>query len=166
MTSAGVVNFLKTISSSPSLKFSRDTRWHYFGLVNEPCFEKATGPDPERYGLWLHQRRKEFSPRPLCRRPEVSRCRARCSGQEHAGRLLLRLSDRHRWPAALPQSRIRRSGGQKMGRREKVLRRPRILRIEGSRQAVSRGNELRFLPRRSQSGTSTGRLRASEMGKP
>jgi hypothetical protein len=21
--------------------------------VNEPCFEKATGPDPRRYGLWL-----------------------------------------------------------------------------------------------------------------
>jgi hypothetical protein len=58
-TSGGAVDFLKTISSHPSLKFSRDTRWTYFGLVNEPCFEKATGPDPERYGLWLDRRRQD-----------------------------------------------------------------------------------------------------------
>ena len=35
---------------------SRDNRWKYFGLVNEPCFEKATGPDPARFGLWLDKR--------------------------------------------------------------------------------------------------------------
>ena len=29
-------------------------RWRYFGLVNEPCFEKAKGPD--EYGLWLDKR--------------------------------------------------------------------------------------------------------------
>src|SRR3984893_18811868 len=65
MTSAGVVDLLKTISSHPSLKVSRDTRWNYFGLVNEPCFEKATGPDPERYGLWLDKRRQGCAPRAL-----------------------------------------------------------------------------------------------------
>jgi hypothetical protein len=64
-TSGGVVDFLKTISSHPSLKFSRDTRWNYFGLVNEPCFEKATGPDPERYGLWLDKRRVDCPPDPF-----------------------------------------------------------------------------------------------------
>ena len=32
----------------------RDVRWRYFGLVNEPCFEKAKGPD--EYGLWLDKR--------------------------------------------------------------------------------------------------------------
>ena len=32
------------------MKYSRDTRWKYFGLVNEPCFKKATAPDPE--ALW------------------------------------------------------------------------------------------------------------------
>jgi len=31
-------------------------RWKYLGLVNEPCFEAATGPDPRRYGLWLDTR--------------------------------------------------------------------------------------------------------------
>jgi hypothetical protein len=55
-TSLGTVDLLKTISSHPSLRFSRDNRWYYLGLVNEPCFEKATGPDPDRYGLWLDKR--------------------------------------------------------------------------------------------------------------
>lgn len=54
--SFGALDFLKTISSHPKLKFSRDTRWSYLGLVNEPGFEKATGPDPNRFGLWLDKR--------------------------------------------------------------------------------------------------------------
>ncbi|HSB45287.1 MAG TPA: hypothetical protein VLD60_09760, partial [Nitrospira sp.] len=54
--SFGTLDFLKTLSSHPKLKFSRDTRWYYLGLVNEPCFEKATGPDPNRFGLWLDKR--------------------------------------------------------------------------------------------------------------
>src|SRR4051812_35927464 len=57
--SVGTLDFLKTISSHPSLKFSRDNRWQYLGLVNEPCFEKATGPDPNRFGLWLDKRRAD-----------------------------------------------------------------------------------------------------------
>jgi hypothetical protein len=54
--SFGTVDFLKTISSHPSLKFSRDNRWNYLGLVNEPCYEKPAGPDASRYGLWLDKR--------------------------------------------------------------------------------------------------------------
>jgi hypothetical protein len=57
--SFGGLDFLKTISSHPKLKFSRDNRWSYLGLVNEPCFEKATGPDPERFGLWLDKRKDD-----------------------------------------------------------------------------------------------------------
>ncbi len=56
MDSYGTVDFLKTISSHPSLKFSRDNRWNYLGLVNEPCFDKPAGPDSTRYGLWLDKR--------------------------------------------------------------------------------------------------------------
>jgi len=63
--SFGALDFLKTLSSYPyqispdpndKMKFSRDNRWSYLGLINEPCFEKATGPDPERFGLWLDKR--------------------------------------------------------------------------------------------------------------
>jgi hypothetical protein len=55
-SSVGNLDFLKTLSSYPTLKFSRDNRWDYLGLVNEPCFQKATGPDPQRFGLWLDKR--------------------------------------------------------------------------------------------------------------
>jgi hypothetical protein len=62
--SAGALDFLKTLSSHPSFlkidpSYSRDKRWEYLGLVNEPCFEKAPGPDPKRWGLWLDKRRPD-----------------------------------------------------------------------------------------------------------
>ncbi len=64
-SSVGNLDFLKTISSYPGLKFSRDNRWNYLGLVNEPCFTKATGPDPQHYGLWLDQRSPDCPPDPF-----------------------------------------------------------------------------------------------------
>jgi hypothetical protein len=63
--SAGNLDFLKTISSRPGLPASRDNRWNYLGLVNEPCYEKATGPDQDRYGLWLDKRKAECGPDPF-----------------------------------------------------------------------------------------------------
>ena len=65
VTSVGTVDLLKTISSHPALKNRRDNRWNYLGLVNEPCFKKATGPDPNRYGLWLDQRDPSCPPDPF-----------------------------------------------------------------------------------------------------
>jgi hypothetical protein len=57
----GALDFLKTLSTHDALGFGRGKgeygRWRYFGLVNEPCFEAATAPDPKRFGLWLDQRR-------------------------------------------------------------------------------------------------------------
>ncbi len=64
-TSFGAVDFLKTISSHSSLKFGRDNRWNYLGLVNEPCFEKATGPDSNRFGLWFDKRSFSCPPDPF-----------------------------------------------------------------------------------------------------
>ncbi len=64
--SFGTLDFLKILSSHPNLKdFSRDNRWYYFGLVNEPCFEKPVGPDPQRFGLWLDKRRANCAPDPF-----------------------------------------------------------------------------------------------------
>ncbi|GAC1583224.1 MAG: hypothetical protein NVS3B7_18650 [Candidatus Elarobacter sp.] len=65
VTSVGALDFLKTLSSHPGLPASRDNRWHYLGLVNEPCFEKASGPDPKRYGLWLDRRSADCPPDPF-----------------------------------------------------------------------------------------------------
>jgi hypothetical protein len=76
-TSAGAVDFLKVVSSHPSQYYSRScdparlaagtcrNRWEYFGLVNEPCFEKATGPDPNRWGLWLDKRKADCAADPF-----------------------------------------------------------------------------------------------------
>jgi hypothetical protein len=80
--SAGGLDLLKTLSSydpdkdshlSPKdktrlkgvYKASRDNRWFYLGLVNEPCFEKANGPDEKRFGLWLDRRRPDCLPDPF-----------------------------------------------------------------------------------------------------
>lgn len=63
--SFGTFDLLKTISSAPGLPFSRDNRWTWLGAVNEPCFEKATGPDPRHFGLWLDQRRADCPPDPF-----------------------------------------------------------------------------------------------------
>jgi hypothetical protein len=64
--SAGALDFLKILSSHPDLKrYSRDNRWEYLGLINDPCFEKATGPDPNRHGLWLDKRRADCKPDPF-----------------------------------------------------------------------------------------------------
>jgi hypothetical protein len=52
----GSFDLLKTLSSHPTLKYSRDNRWNYLGLINEPCFTKAAAPNPQRYGLWLDVR--------------------------------------------------------------------------------------------------------------
>ena len=63
--SAGILDFLKTVSNHPSLQYSRDNRWRYLGLVNEPCFDKATGPRKDRYGLWLDVRSEACPPDPF-----------------------------------------------------------------------------------------------------
>ena len=69
--SLGSLDFLKTLSSHPTLPYSRDTRWNYLGLVNEPCFRKATGPDPNRYGLWLDVRDPACRARSVRQRRQV-----------------------------------------------------------------------------------------------
>jgi hypothetical protein len=57
--SFGALDFLKTLSSGKDVPYGRHNRWEKLGLVNEPCFEEATGPDPKRFGLWLDQRRSD-----------------------------------------------------------------------------------------------------------
>jgi hypothetical protein len=76
-TSAGAVDFLKVVSSHPSQRYSRacdpakladkscQNRWEYFGLVNEPCFEKATKADAKRWDLWLDVRKPDCQPDPF-----------------------------------------------------------------------------------------------------
>ena len=116
--------FLKTLSSHPKLKASRDNRWDYLGLVNEPCFEKATGPDPERFGLWLDKRDADCPPDPFENEekyPGVGHRRAR---QEHAGRLLLRLATGIVGLRLFPNPDVRRGGRERLGRRSATTTTP------------------------------------------
>ena len=36
-TSLGTLDLLKTLSSHPTMRYGRESRWRYLGLVNEPC---------------------------------------------------------------------------------------------------------------------------------
>ncbi|MEO6852336.1 MAG: hypothetical protein ABI410_13830 [Rhodoferax sp.] len=61
----GAFDLLKMVSSHPSQGYSRSNRWDYLGLVNEPCFDKAAGPDPQHQNLWLDQRSKDCAADPF-----------------------------------------------------------------------------------------------------
>ena len=67
MTAAtfGSFDLLKIVTSRPGQKTDRDGRWGYLGVVNEPCFTKATEPDPNRFGLWLDKRDPSCPPDPF-----------------------------------------------------------------------------------------------------
>ena len=116
-----------SICSRPSpliraAEYSRDNRWKYFGLVNEPCFSKANRPRPGALRAVARQAQRRLSPDPFAEREEVPwRCH-RCARQEPSSGVLLRLPHRDRRPASVPQSRFRRGRGQEMECRE-VLRR-------------------------------------------
>jgi len=72
LESLGSFDLLKTISSHPEqpnsaygVSYGRHNRWRYLGLVNEPCFKEATGPDPSHFGLWLDVRESGCPPDPF-----------------------------------------------------------------------------------------------------
>src|SRR5215469_13871451 len=77
----GTFDLLKILSSYPGLKYSRDNRFNYFGLVNEPCFTKATGPDPQRYGLWLDQRNADCPADPFANEQKYPGVAVRARGK-------------------------------------------------------------------------------------
>ncbi len=80
--SGGALDFLKTLSSCPPqpgakchVPVSRDDRWKLLGLVNEPCFRRASKPDA--WGLWLDERKPGCKPDPFenaDKYPGVSLC--------------------------------------------------------------------------------------------
>ena len=85
-------------------------------------------------------------------------------GKNHSGRLLLWVRYRHRRPAAVSQSRLRRSGAKEVGPGP-LLQRSELLQFERSHAPVSRRNVVCLLPRRAQSGQAAGRSRTSRSGR-
>jgi hypothetical protein len=101
----GAFDLLKILSSHPLLKFSRDNRWNYFGLANEPCFTKATAPNPQRYGLWLDARSPDCPSDP--RTPRNTRASRSERAARISRRVVLRIPDRRRRVTAVSQPRFR-----------------------------------------------------------
>ena len=110
----GTFDLLKILSSYSGLKYSRDNRWNYFGLVNEPCFK---GNRSRSSALWTVARPAQHGlpARSVCERAEIPGRLHRGARQEYPGRVLLRLPDRDRRVAPLPQSRLRSSRRRPMG---------------------------------------------------
>jgi cytochrome c5 len=65
VSSLGTFDLLKSVSSHPKLGYGRKNRFKFLGLINEPCYTEATGPDPNRYGLWLDVRDPKCPPDPF-----------------------------------------------------------------------------------------------------
>ena len=65
VSTLGTFDLLKTASSHPKLGYGRHNRFKFLGLINEPCYKEATGPDPNRFGLWLDVRDPSCPPDPF-----------------------------------------------------------------------------------------------------
>ena len=72
LNTIGAFDLLKLASSyqneadpDNSSAYGRFNRFRWLGLINEPCFEQATGPDPSRFGLWLDVRTDECDDDPF-----------------------------------------------------------------------------------------------------
>ncbi|MBV9825532.1 MAG: hypothetical protein JO001_07655 [Alphaproteobacteria bacterium] len=53
----GGFDLLKIVAYNPDKPIDRNRRWSYLGVINEPCFDVPTAPDPDRFGLLLDKRR-------------------------------------------------------------------------------------------------------------
>jgi hypothetical protein len=52
----GAFDLLKIVAYDPNKPIDRARRWKYLGLINEPCLQAPTGPDPNRFGLMFDVR--------------------------------------------------------------------------------------------------------------
>ncbi len=53
----GAFDLLKIIAYDPNKPIDRADRWKTVGLINEPCMQAPTSPDPARFGLLLDVRK-------------------------------------------------------------------------------------------------------------
>ena len=117
-----------SILSEPKSQYGRDNRWKYLGLVNEPCFDKADRARTRPLRPVARQAARRLPARSVRERDR----NIRASRSARAARpcpvgLLLRLCRRGIvGPAAVPQSRLRRGGGEALGPGA-LLHRPELL---------------------------------------
>ena len=143
--SFGTFDLLKTISSAPALPYSRDNRWTYFGLVNEPASTRPTGPDPHRSACgWTSDAPTARPIHSPIEKISGRQDRARAAGAglpvgsyygEPTGIVGLRL---------FPNPDFDEAARKPLGSRA-VLQRPNLLPAEGPGAALSRRHVMRVL---------------------
>ena len=124
--SLGTFDLLKTVSSHPRLGYGRHNRFRHLGLINEPCFSEATGPDPSRFGLWLDVRQSNCPPDPFAVEANYPGVKIGARGVTVPDRLVLRRTDGRHRPSAVSEPGLRREGAATL-EFGPVLQRPRLL---------------------------------------
>ena len=126
---------------------------------------KATGPDPNRYGLWLDMRDPDCPPDPFANAKKYPGVAIGARGKtvpvgsyygEPTGIVGLRL---------FPNPDFDEDAREEVGLGA-LLPRPRLLLPTRSGEAVSRRHVVRLLPRRAESDQAAGRSREPEVGEP
>ena len=96
-------------------RYGRHNRWRYLGLVNEPCFKEATGPDPNRFGLWLDVRDPSCPPDPFADAQNYPGVKIGARGTTVAVGSYYGEPTGSRRPAAVPEPGFRRERARSAG---------------------------------------------------
>ena len=166
VNSFGTLDLLKTISSHPGLKASRDNRWHYLGLVNEPCFDKADRPRSRTLRPVARQARAPTArPIPSTNAAEISRSEDRRARQDRAGRLVLRLGTGIVGLRLFPNPDFDEAAAKKWDP-SATTPIPATTCDKRPGAALPRRHVLRVLPRRAEPDQAAGRSGEPEVGEP
>ena len=120
----GAFDLLKTVSSHQSMAYGRRNRWSWLGLVNEPCFTEARGPDKDRFGLWLDQRDPSCPPDPFADPAKYPGVQIRARGKTVPTGSYYGEPRRRYGPAAVSQPRFRRQARRHDGTPERYYNDP------------------------------------------
>ena len=143
VTSVGTFDFLKTISSYPGLKATPRQSLELSGPGERAVLQESNRTRCRPLRPVARYPRSQLPARSFRKRKQVSRREDRRARQEHSRWLVLRLCHRHRWLAAVSQSRLRRSCGEEVGS-QALLRRPQLLQRQKPGAPLPRGMSCAF----------------------
>ncbi len=158
----GAFDLLKIISSHPRSAIRAPIALELLRARQRALLRERDWGRPEPAWPLARRSQQRLRRRSVREREQVPGRRHRLARQaawrrhDAAGRFVLRLGDRHRRPAPVPEPGLRREGGQGLGPRE-LLHRPELLQPQGPGPAVPRRHVVRLLPRRAEPGESAGR---------
>ncbi len=160
-TTFGAFDLLKIVAYDPNKPIDRAERWTYLGLINEPCFDAPTAPDPKRFGLLLDTRQAGLPGRSVRERDQVSRREDRRARQ---GAEALPVGSLYGYASGIVGLRLFPNpdfddAAKAKWDPERVLHRSELLQRPEAASALPRRHVLRLLPCRAEPGASAGRCR-------